>query len=87
MFQRYEKFFYEKAEEIEEYGIEFDRNVFKKTKGNTAEAKLNRKIFGLMLFFSEMPDNQIEAYMKALENDGLTAKEIIEMLTAMDEKK
>ena len=40
-----------------------------------------------MLFFSEMSDKQIKAYMEALENDGLTAKEIIEMLTSMEEKK
>ena len=87
LWQRYEKFFYEKAEEIEEYGIEFDRHVFNKTKGSTTEATLNRKIFGLMLFFSEMLDKQIKAYMDALEKDGLTAKEFIEMLTAMEEKK
>jgi len=85
LWQRYEQWFYDKADVMEEIGVGFDRNVYKKTKGTSNESKMNRRIFGLMMFFSEMTPKQRKIYMSKLEDEGLTAKEILELLTKMED--
>jgi hypothetical protein len=38
-----------------------------------------------MMMFSEMSDKQIKLYMEKLEEEGLTAKEILEIITKSED--